>query len=270
MTGPPGETGTGPPLPGAAPPGSSALLRWFRVPPDPPQIPAGGDPVVFRPGPGFLTHLRMGFALRALMVGVLMVGGPFVLVAEAPGLWTTLLGGAAILLFVAVAGLDWLATMLRYDLTWYIVTDRSARIRRGIWTVREGTVTFENVQNVRVRQGPLQRLLGIADVVLETAAAGVAHGSGVTTANQAVLEGVSDARALRDRIAARMRSARGGGLGDDPGEGGPPESPGSASRRTSAGSGVGWSAVHLESLREILEAARSLEGGGLRGGIPAD
>jgi membrane protein YdbS with pleckstrin-like domain len=261
---------TGPTLPGAAPPGTSALLRWFRVPPDPPEIPSGRNPTVFRPGPGFLTYLRLGFAFRALILGVVLVGGPFVLVAEVLTLWTTLLGGTAILAFVGMATTDWAATMLRYDLTWYIVTDQSVRIRRGIWTIHEGTVTFENVQNVRVRQGPLQRLLGIADVVLETAAAGVAAGSGVTTANQAVLEGVSDARALRDRIAARMRRTRGGGLGDEAETGAPGPGIRSPARPTGpAGTGA-WSPAHLAALREVLEAARALEGGGPGGRIPAD
>ena len=53
---------------------------------------------------------------------------------------------------------------LRYDTTWYVLTDRSLRIRRGILTIHETTISFENVQNVEVRQGPLQRYFGIADV----------------------------------------------------------------------------------------------------------
>ena len=38
--------------------------------------------------------------------------------------------------------------------------------------VLETTITFENIQNVTVQQGPLQRLFGIADVRVDTAGGG--------------------------------------------------------------------------------------------------
>ena len=58
---------------------------------------------------------------------------------------------------------------LDYELRWYIVTDRAARLREGIVTLKEMTFTLANVQDIRLRQGPLQRLLGLADVELRTA-----------------------------------------------------------------------------------------------------
>src|SRR5262252_829179 len=42
----------------------------------------------------------------------------------------------------------YVAIHLRYDTTWYVLTHRSLRIRRGIWVIHETTITFENVQNV--------------------------------------------------------------------------------------------------------------------------
>ena len=65
----------------------------------------------------------------------------------------------------------YVALHLRYDTTWYVVTDRSLRIRRGIWVIEETTITFENVQNVSITQGPLERAFGIATLVVDTAAA---------------------------------------------------------------------------------------------------
>jgi hypothetical protein len=61
------------------------------------------------------------------------------------------------------------AARLNYEMRWYIVTDRSLRLREGIFGVREMTLTFANVQNIAIRQGPLQRALGLADVVVRTA-----------------------------------------------------------------------------------------------------
>ena len=44
--------------------------------------------------------------------------------------------------------------------------------------MHETTISFENVQNVEVRQGPLQRYFGIADVVVQTAGGGARHSKG--------------------------------------------------------------------------------------------
>ena len=75
--------------------------------------------------------------------------------------------------------LAYIAIHLRYDTMWYVMTDRSLRCRRGIWVIFEHTITFENVQNVHVRRGPVQYFFGISTVVVETA--GAAEGGGRTT-----------------------------------------------------------------------------------------
>jgi hypothetical protein len=46
--------------------------------------------------------------------------------------------------------------ILDWELRWYIVTDRSLRIREGVWKVSELTMTFANVQEV-MSAGPLDR-----------------------------------------------------------------------------------------------------------------
>jgi membrane protein YdbS with pleckstrin-like domain len=238
--------------------------RWFRVSPDPPESPAGRDALAFRPAPGFLNYLRVTFWIRTVLMGLVVFAGAVLLALEFPPGWAALLGGGGIVLFLLWILVDHWALQLRYDHTWYIVTDRSVRIRHGIWTIREGTVTFENAQNVRVRQGPVQRWFGIADVVIETAAAGVATGQGVTMANQAILAGVADAPGLRDRIAERMRRSRSAGLGGD----GPP------ARSRPAGDGVrsegasAWHPAHIAALRGVREAVEKLGAGGFAGPPP--
>ena len=58
---------------------------------------------------------------------------------------------------------------LDFEMRWYVVTDRSLRIRTGVWSVQESTMSFANLQQVEVSQGPLQRLLGLADVKVQSA-----------------------------------------------------------------------------------------------------
>ncbi|MDH3283893.1 MAG: PH domain-containing protein, partial [Acidobacteriota bacterium] len=71
-------------------------------------------------------------------------------------------------------------TMIRldYELRWYIVTDRSLRIRYGVARIREMTMTFANIQNLSIEEGPLQRLLGIADLRVRSAGGGASEPGG--------------------------------------------------------------------------------------------
>ncbi|MCH7603645.1 MAG: PH domain-containing protein [Planctomycetes bacterium] len=133
----------------------------------------------------------------------------------------------------------YLAIYLRYDTTWYVMTDRSMRIRRGIWVIHETTITFENIQNVSVSQGPLQRYFGISDVVVETAGGGGdSKQKGLQVSNQGIIEGIANADEIRDRILSRMRQSVSAGLGDEA-EGG--QSIGRAR----------WTPEHLTALRDI-------------------
>ena len=146
----------------------------------------------------------------------------------------------------------YVAIHLRYDTTWYVMTDRTLRIRRGVLSIHETTITFENVQNVKVTQGPVQRAFGIANVIVETAGAGGSsggqHGAG-SVANQGIIEGVANAQALRDRILKKLRLSKSAGLGDD------------ESEFTGNHSGT-WRASHIQVLSEIRDITRALAGNG--------
>ena len=190
------------------------LVDWFAVPADPPSLPAhDSDRVeVFRPDPGYLAYLKFWFwlslwpmdlVITAVMVAVFMV--------------SPLLGFVLLLPAVALAVLPdvvaYVALHLRYDSTWYLLSDRALRIRRGIWVITEVTVTFENVQNLRVQAGPVQRWFGIADVVVETAGGGAAEGG--QTGHVAVVQGIADAPEVRRRIMQEVARSGTAGLGDE-------------------------------------------------------
>ncbi len=143
---------------------------------------------------------------------------------------------------------------LDYEMRWYIVTDRSLRIREGLQRVREMTLTFANVQDITIVQNPLEALLGIANVRVRTAGGGQAASkdSGKSeeeeTAHLGVLRGVDDAPAIRDLILARLKSLRDAGLGDPDDHDTAPVAP------TAADGGA------LAAAREVLEEARALRG----------
>lgn len=105
---------------------------------------------------------------------------------------------------------------LDYEMRWYMVTDRSLRLREGIWNVSEATMSFANLQQVVVSQGPLQRLLGMADVKVQSAGGGATKHEGVARGNMhlGLFHNVTNAPEIRDLILERLRRFRESGLGD--------------------------------------------------------
>lgn len=205
---------------------SRRLLRVLRVPPEP-HLPAGapGSARVFRAGANFWTLrvIEWGAGQAATLAG--LVFAVVTLHAAPPNIPFL----AAARYFEMVAWGAWLVQLpitfairrLDYELRWYIVTDRAARLREGIVSLREMTFTLANVQDIRIRQGPLQRLLGLADVELRTAggsdaAAGHAGQGAASPGNLhlARFRGVENAHAIRDLVVDRMKKVRGAGLGD--------------------------------------------------------
>ena len=224
-------------------------LRLAKVPPEP-HAPAGspGSILIFRAGANYWKYLLVTW-------GIKQVVGAFVIVfflamtatwqaaadaapkepraepprgrqrfsARVPGVVPNAIHTLELIglgFFLLQMPFSLAATRLNFEMRWYIVTDRSLRLREGIFSVREMTLTFANVQNIAIQQGPLQRLLGIADVVVRTAGGGGgtdAHGNetqGSEVLHAGTLRAVDNAEYVRDLILDRLRRLRDAGLGD--------------------------------------------------------
>jgi membrane protein YdbS with pleckstrin-like domain len=201
--------------------------RLLRIPHDPTAPPGHeADTRLFRAAPNFYRYLVLLWALKT--AGVLLITlGPLAvpLVAAAIALgsqgkrggWFLLLIPGFILVLAVVARLFALAVVrLDFEKRWYLVTDRSLRIREGVINVREMTVNFANIQNLSISQGPVQRLLGIADLQVETAGGGGAVRQEQATQNLhlAKFRGVNNANEVRELIQDRLRRLKDSGLGD--------------------------------------------------------
>ena len=229
--------------------------RVLRIPHDP--APPPGDEAsarVFRAAPAFFKYLLVLWAIGAafvLLFGVGFLGGinvALMMDKGVPGGARVVVGGlsAGVFLVMVTYLLFSLAVLrLNYEKRWYVVTDRSLRVRAGVVTVREMTVTFANIQNVAVLQGPIQRALGLADLQVETAGGGSAH------ANQKQLgpnlhvawfRGIANAEEVKVLIQDRLRKLKDAGLGD-------PDDHGSQAAAAPA---------FLEALRAVHAEARAL------------
>jgi membrane protein YdbS with pleckstrin-like domain len=202
------------------------LLSILRVPAEPTDpLGAEGSLLVFRAAPGYLRYRRLAWAIqRAASLFPLLVMTSVTVAAtgqaETPPAIASLLWGIDMVLaavLVTQAVVSWLTLRLDYEMRWYKVTDRALRIREGVLSVREMTMTFANVQNVSIEQGPLQRYFGIADLRVQSAGGGGATpsiGGRKADLHSAYFRGVDDAARLRDLVYARLQAARGAGLGD--------------------------------------------------------
>ncbi len=166
----------------------SRLLRLLRVPAEP-SAPAGDEDVqVFRASPNYFRYRLVGWFLRTLAATwglVLALGlsaryGQYLPSRIGPFPESTLMMMIGAIELAALAGVIVQATMsllltrLDFEQRWYVVSDRSLRTREGLVRMHEKTMTFANIQHVSIRQGPLQRMLGIADLQIRTAGGGAA------------------------------------------------------------------------------------------------
>jgi membrane protein YdbS with pleckstrin-like domain len=169
-----------------------------------------------------------------------------------PVLWVLkILGLAAYLLQLP---LTYAVRRLDFEMRWYVVTDRSLRIRTGVWNVQEITMSFANLQQVEVSQGPLQRLLGLADLKVQSAGGGhVAPGrqQHMDSLHIGYFHGVENAREIRDLIQERLRRFRDSGLGD-------PEEARRAAQAAVVAPAAGETAASTDA--DVLAAARELAG----------
>ena len=193
------------------------LTNWFRVPRKPPTLPVTDDSVVasFRPSDNYLRYLKLFFWIGcvAIDIGLAVLWIVIAMAAPLVGLLIT-----PLMLFIMIIPdvIAYVAIHLKFDTTWYVLSDRSMRIRRGIWIIHETTITFENIQNVRLTQGPIERYFGFANLVVETAGGGAsAEGETHGQAHHGIMVGLADAPEVRDRIMAKVRKFQSAGLGDE-------------------------------------------------------
>ncbi len=199
-----------------------ALLSVLRVSSAPPEAPGGEHVEVFRASPRYLTYLLLAWAVKSafliLVMGGSVTGACIAIVVEERELWpAVVLGGATALFLFLFTFISYAAIRLDYEMRWYVLTDRSLRIREGLAHLREVTLTLANVQDIKVSQGPLQRLLGLTDVVVDTAGGGAAppaSGPGSVHGHAGVLRGIERGSELVAKIKSRVQQRKGTGLGD--------------------------------------------------------
>jgi len=194
------------------------VCRLLKVEQKQPAPPAGPHDTfqVFRACPAYLAYNLFFWKLYVAVLALVMVAISVVLLVVSG--WLALLVAPLVALAAFKAAVFYTTTRLNYDLRWYVITDRSLLIREGVWVTREITLTFANAQNVRVTQGPLQRLFGFSNVEVDTAGGGGRggghEGGQGTQPHRAVLRGLDNPNFVRNLVLEQLRGHRTAGLGD--------------------------------------------------------
>jgi membrane protein YdbS with pleckstrin-like domain len=230
------------------------LLDLFRAPNGPPESPGGGHESIqiFRASKRYLAYQMMILMITMIILGLIMVTVGIVIIVNEPliGVMATVL--MAIMWLLVLIGSQFIIR-LEYDMRYYIVTDRSLRVRKGVWSILEQTLTFVNVQNITVEQGPIERMFGISRVVVDTAGGGGSSAGDQQASfhnnHRAVLNGLQNAEEIRDMIINYLKTLpKTGGLG----------APDEHHYEMHPGSGM--SKQEVEILRDILAEAKGLSG----------
>ena len=236
------------------------LFSLIKAPTHPPDPPAGsqGSIQTFQAAPNFLKIqlIIWGLGFAGAIVGELIFLGVELFLTHGDRDKTGELALAALLLVITVVGtiVKFFLIRIDYDMRYYVVTDRSLRIREGALLINESTYTFANIQNLKVTQGPLERLLGLSNLIVETAggasAAGDKHRK--SAGHEGNLRGITNAREVRDQMLVLLKKYRDAGLGD-------PEDRGKdVPHAASPGGMVGFSPAAMQRLGEDLDEVRHL------------
>ncbi|MCC5879680.1 MAG: PH domain-containing protein [Idiomarina sp.] len=115
--------------------------------------------------PRYITQLRIDAGINwGLLLVVALVISYFL---PTPWLWLSL-GVAALIGIILVIMLSFWAPR-RYRLTGYLVRDRDVLYRTGALWRKQTAVPVNRIQHVEITQGPIERMLGLARLIIYTA-----------------------------------------------------------------------------------------------------
>jgi len=138
------------------------------------------------------TAWRLQWGLLAAVVLAALTGAAVILDANIDSEILPWLLGAVLVALVLAVVVVWFAPLLEWRSWRYAIRDDEVEIRSGIWDRSRALIPMSRVQYVDFRQGPVDRWLGLATIVIATAG-GAREIPGIAA---------GEAEPLRNRIAA--------------------------------------------------------------------
>jgi len=112
-------------------------------------------------------------------------------------IWRALLTGPLVVVMLPLL-------MFRYASLRYKFDDQGIHMRWGVVFRREINLTYARIQDIHVRSGVMQRWLGLADLMVQTASGSIGP--------EMTIEGFREHHEIRDFLYSRMRGLRGASM----------------------------------------------------------
>lgn len=196
------------------------IIGWLK-PLFVPMLKLNFEPPHLPEGSALVRHLKpsdrwLGYRYLATLFGlfyqfVVAGAGAIALVVEGKP-WSLALCVVLLGIEFFVVGLALVTTRVDFELRHYLVGDRSLRVAQGAIKREEVTLSYANIQNLEVTQGPIERVFGFKTLTISTAGADSTPGQGLS--HLVTLVGLPDADALRELILNMLRAHKDSGLGD--------------------------------------------------------
>lgn len=188
------------------------FLPLLKLDFSPPHLPEGSSLVrALKPSERWLAYryLQTLFGALSHFIGVGVAAVALIVSLGAPGvaLAVLLLGFEAFTIGFALV-----TTRVDFELRHYLVGDRSLRVAQGAWKREEVTLSYANVQNLEVNQGPLERVFGFKSLTISTAGADTTPG--MEHSHLVTLVGLEQADEVRELILGMLKQHRDSGLGE--------------------------------------------------------
>ena len=177
-----------------------------------PHLPEGSTLVrKLKPEQGWLTlrYLGVFFGTLPPLVGASIASSVLIATQHRAG-W--ILAALILLAIGGFFGFGLVAARLDFELRHYLVGDKSLRVSHGAIVRREVTLSYANVQNLEVTQGPFETLFGIKTLTISTAGGTAAPGT--VNLHEAKLEGLKNAEEVKQLILGMLKGQKDAGLGE--------------------------------------------------------
>ena len=188
------------------------FLPLLKLELTPPHLPEGSSLVrSLKPSEKWLAYRYLqtlfGYTNQFIGVGIATIA----LVAKYRS-WGLLIALGVFAVEAFFIGLALVVTRVDFELRHYLVGDRSLRVAQGAWKREEVTLSYANVQNIEVNQGPLERLCGFKSLTISTAGADSTPGN--ENSHLVTMVGLQDADEVRGLILGMLKQQRDSGLGE--------------------------------------------------------
>ena len=211
-------------------------LRLLKISPEPSDYHAeAANEQVFRPAPAFFAYhlfvwfyqslggvLSLAILIVPMLIGVL---NSLEVRWQMPIVMLLLL--LAALTALIYAGSAFIHVWLDYELRRYRISRSGIKVREGAISILETTMSIANIQNVSIEQGPIQRVLGISDILIQSAGGGggvaqAAKGLPSPDYHTVRFAGVRDAETIANVLREYLKIYQDSGLGHTEDKSSPP------------------------------------------------